>query len=125
MAKLEIFKVDGVALPPVLRKNAKYSENDLSEKAYRDAFGVMHQKVARWGVRKVELKWPRLTDDQLNLITSLVKGKENFTFEFYDRKKKGRGTYKGYSGNTLSYTLDKGATNKDIWVDVSISIIEV
>nr|DAO20455.1 MAG TPA: hypothetical protein [Caudoviricetes sp.] len=125
MAKMSVYKVDGVALPPVIRGNAKYSENDLAEEAYRDALGFTHKKTVRFGVRKIELSWPRLTDDELNLIADLTKGKEYFKFEYYDRKKKAAGVIQeAYSGNTLKYTIDKGATNKKVWKDISISIVE-
>ena len=52
MTKMSVYKVDGVALPPVLRGNAKYSENDLAEEAYRDALGFTHKKTVRFGVRR-------------------------------------------------------------------------
>lgn len=122
---MEAFKVNGTALPPVARGNAQYSENDLQEKAYRDAYGVMHKKTVRWGVRKIELKWSKMTDAQLTLLRSLVKGAEYFSVDYYSDTAGVSGHInEAYSGDTLKYTLDKGATNQYVWKDVSISLIE-
>ena len=122
---MDFFKIDGVPLPKVARGNAIYSENDLQEKAYRDAYGLMHKKTVRWGTRKIELKWSRLTDRELALIRSLTKHKEYFGVDYYSDTSGVNGHINSaYSGDTLKYTLDKGATNKKIWKDVSISIIE-
>ena len=122
---MDFFKIDGVALPKVARGNAAYSENDLQEKAYRDAYGVMHKKTVRWGVRKIELKWSRLTDSELALIRSLTKRKEYFSVDYYSDTYGINGHIdSAYGGDTLKYTLDKGATNKKNWKDVSISLIE-
>lgn len=122
---MEAFKVNGTALPPVARGNAQYSENDLQEKAYRDAYGVMHKKTVRWGVRKIELKWSKMTDAQLTLLRSLVKGTEYFSVDYYSDTAGVSGHInEAYSGDTLKYTLDKGATNQYVWKDVTISLIE-
>lgn len=122
---MEAFKIDGTALPAIARGNAAYSENDLQEKAYRDAYGVMHKKTVRWGVRKIELKWSRLTDSELALIRSLTKQKEYFSVDYYSDTAGVSGHInEAYSGDTLKYTLDKGASNSKVWKDVSISLIE-
>ena len=122
---MEAFKIDGTALPPVARNNAQYSENDLQEKAYRDAYGVMHKKTVRWGVRKIELKWTKMTDAQLTLLRKLTKGKEYFSVDYYSDTEGVSGHIaEAYSGDTLKYTLNKGATNQYVWKEVSISLIE-
>lgn len=122
---MESFKINGTALPPLPRNNVNYSENDLQGNAYRDAYGFMHKKTVRWGVRKFELKWNRMTDAQLSLLRSLTKGKEYFAVDYYSDKAGGLGHInEAYSGDTLKYTLDKGATNQYVWKDVTISLIE-
>ena len=84
--------------------------------------GLMHIDWVRRDVTKVYLKWPTMTESELNYIIDLMQGKE-FRFTYKDR---GRVNYlNGYSGE-CSYTFYSDALHgQGIYTDVSINVIEI
>lgn len=121
--QIRTYIADGVLLPePGI--NVDYSESDVQEYANRDEGGFMHKKTVRFGVRKITLKWPVLTSDEINTIKSATKGKESFTFQYYDAAKKLEGTMEAYTGD-LKYTLYSLAGGEPMWINASMSFIEV
>jgi hypothetical protein len=120
---METFIANGVKLPTPSIK-PKYTEQDLqSSNTTRDLVGYLHKETIRWGVRKVELEWAYLTNEQMNLIRSATKGKEYFTFQYYSTSAGISGSFTAYTGDfTYSlYSLRKGVGE---WTDVSLSFIE-
>lgn len=119
---MSLFKIDGVALPTIPIGNVKYTENDLQSVGYRDEAGFLHKITVRYGVRKLEVKWNMLTDEEVSLIRSLTKGKEFFRLEYFSDNNNGV-IEKAYAGDP-SYSLYNVRNGKGMWKDYSISFIE-
>ena len=121
---METFIANGVELPTPGIK-AKYTEEDMqSENTTRDAYGVLHKETVRWGVRKVELTWPYLTDAQMNIIRSACKGHEWFVFKYYSTTAGINGQIDNCYTGDLKYSLYSLRNGVGEWIDVSLSFIE-
>lgn len=96
-------------------------ENLAGSSSGRTEDGIMHIDWVRRDIRKVGLKWLKLTQDELDYIIDLMQGKE-YVFTFVDRGQVC--TMNAYSSN-CSYTLLTYAYGKSIYTDVAINVIEL
>ena len=106
MAEYDTFKVvngSGEYTLPTPKFELKYTEEDLQLEAWRDEAGKLHKVQARTGLRRVDLEWPYLTDEQLSYIRTALKTSEYFRFIYYNSDDGMGGEMdEAYSGN-LTY----------------------
>lgn len=120
---METFIANGIELPTP-KINPKYTEEDLQLEAWRDEAGYLHKIQVRTGLRKVELEWPYLTNEQLGVVRRAVKGSEYFTFRYYSDSAGINGYMsEAYSGD-ITYELYTLRYGHGEWVNVKVSIIE-
>ena len=123
-----VLKIDGTELPTPDENGVKITEQDLQVNSYRDMAGKLHKRTVRWGLRRLDVSWNRLTADQVNLIRSLTKGKEYFSLSYYSSDDKSGTISECYSGD-LEYGIrkivkDKNGKDRAIYESASIAIIE-
>ena len=120
---METFIANGIELPTP-KINPKYTEEDLQLEAWRDEAGYLHKIQVRTGLRKVELEWPYLTDEQLGVVRRAVKGSEYVTCRYYSDSAGINGYMsEAYSGD-ITYELYTLRYGHGEWVNVKVSIIE-
>lgn len=95
-------------------------ENIAGSSSGRTEDGVMHIDWVRRDMRKINLSWSAMTEDELNFIIDLMQGKE-YQFTFPDRGQVY--TMDAYSSN-CSYTLYTYSGGEAIYTDISINVIE-
>lgn len=99
--------------------NIDYQHDNLTGSSTgRTQDGVMHIDWIRGDLRKVGLKYPAMTGDELRFILGLMQGKE-FTFTFLDLGQVQ--TMQAYVGQS-KYTLYSQVL--DIYTRVEINVIE-
>jgi hypothetical protein len=109
---------------PVPKYQINYQEEDLQLEAWRDEAGYLHKVEARRGLRRVDLEWPYLSDDELSLVRTALKSSEYFRFIYYNSQSGTGGVMQeAYSGN-LTYTLYSLRNGEGEWIDVKIAVIE-
>ena len=109
---------------PVPKVKPKYEEEDLQLEAWRDEAGYLHKVEARRSLRRLDLEWSYLNDDQMYLIKHALKSQEYFQFIFYDYQSGLNGTLnEAYSGN-ITYELYSLRHGEGEWVNVKVAIIE-
>lgn len=109
---------------PVPKIQLKYTEEDLQLDAWRDEAGYLHKIEARRSLRKVELEYPYLNDNQMSLLKRALKSEEYFKFYYYDYENGISGVInEAYSG-LFTYTLYSLRYGTGEWIDVHISVIE-
>lgn len=123
-----VLKINGTELPTPDENGVEITEQDLQVNSYRDMAGKLHKRTVRWGLRRLDVSWSRLTAEQVNLIRSLTKGKEYFSFAYYSSDEKSGTIPECYSGD-LKYGLkkivkDKNGSDHAIYESASIAIIE-
>lgn len=127
MAAYDTFKVvngSGEYTLPTPKFELKYTEEDLQLEAWRDESGKLHKVQARTGLRRVDLEWPYLTDEQLSYIRTALKTSEYFRFIYYNSDDgMGGEMSEAYSGN-LTYTLYSLRYGEAEWINVKVAIIE-
>ena len=109
---------------PVPKAKIGYTKEDLQLEAWRDEAGYLHKVEARRQLRRIDLEWPYLNDDQLQFITTALKSNEYFSIQYYDYTS-GKDTTisEAYSGN-ITYTLYSLSKGEGEWIDVKVPIIE-
>lgn len=123
-----VLKINGTELPTPDENGVEITEQDLQVNSYRDMAGKLHKRTVRWGLRRLDVSWSRLTAEQVNLIRSLTKGKEYFSLAYYSSDEKSGTIPECYSGD-LKYGLkkivkDKNGSDHAIYESASIAIIE-
>ena len=109
---------------PVPKAKIGYTEEDLQLEAWRDEAGYLHKVEARRSLRRIDLEWPYLNDDQMNVVKTALKSNEYFTFYYYDYVNGTSGVLtEAYSGN-ITYTLYSLRFGEGEWTDVKVAIIE-
>ena len=109
---------------PVPKAKIGYTREDLQLEAWRDEAGYLHKVEARRQLRRIDLEWPYLNNDQLNYITTALKSSEYFSIQYYDFASGGNTTIsEAYSGN-ITYTLYSLSKGEGEWIDVKVAIIE-
>lgn len=114
------FRIAGVAvIPPVLPLDI--GQFDIS-KAKRNTRGYMSMQIIRKGVRRIEAKWKRLKDSDLQHILNVIDAnKPFFTLEYPDVG--GQQTKTVYSGDAR-YSLYKIENGERVWDEITIPFIE-
>lgn len=123
-----VLKINGTELPTPDENGVEITEQDLQVNSYRDMAGKLHKRTVRWGLRRLDVSWSRLTAEQVNLIRSLTKGKEYFSLTYYSSDEKSGTISECYSGD-LKYGLkkivkDKNGRDRAIYESANIAIIE-
>lgn len=115
----------GVTYPlPVPKAKTSYTEEDLQLEAWRDEAGYLHKVEARRSLRRIDLEWAYLNDDQMAYIKTALKSNEYFTFYYYDYANGTTGTLtEAYSGN-ITYSLYSLRYGEGEWIDIKVAIIE-
>lgn len=109
---------------PIPKFQLKYTEEDLQLDAWRDEAGYLHKIEARRSLRKVELEYPYLNDEQMSLLKRALKSQEYFKFYYYDYANGINGVInEAYSG-LFTYTLYSMRYGTGEWIDVHCSVIE-
>lgn len=109
---------------PVPKVKLKHEEEDLQLEAWRDEAGYLHKVEARRSLRRFDLEWAYLNDDQMSLIKHALKSQEYFQFIYYDYNGGENGVLdEAYSGN-ITYELYSLRYGEGEWTNVKVAIIE-
>lgn len=132
---MAVLYVNGTALPDP--QSISVSVQDVDYESGRDQSGVMFRDRKRGGasaVRKIECKWPPLTDSQVSTLLKAVKD-ASMTLTYpdpYEGKYRNATVYVGDRKTPVYYLPEKtvntsnpGATTPSAtWSDVAFNFIE-
>ena len=117
MKLTDLFQIDGKPMPvPDRDVQVRYEDVDTAA-AGRDESGVMHRIPVRQGVGSWEFQYSVLTDEELQYLRGLFKGKATFSF-----------TYPGFDGPESRTCYRSGETvtwrKLGLWRGCGFTIIE-
>ncbi|MBR2999828.1 MAG: hypothetical protein IKF39_02425 [Oscillospiraceae bacterium] len=122
---METFIIDNTYTLPTPGIDVQYTEQDLQQHGKRDDSGILHKKTVRWGVRRIDLRWPLLTSAEMTLVRQAVKGREYFSFQYFSDSAGVSGNIpEAYSGDYTYKLHTAHDRSSPMWTDVHLAIIE-
>lgn len=125
MAKTDhMLTIDGKAIPTPSKFNITYNDLD-SEETGRSLDGNLHRDVIGTNFRTIDLEWKTMERGALRILLNAL-SKKTFSVTYYDPIEDAKVTKTMYAGNRkvdmYNYIIDNG---KPLWLDISVSLIQV
>ena len=123
--KNHMLMIDDKAMPAPSKFNITFNDLD-SEETGRSIDGNLHRDVIGTNFRTIELSWNYMTRENLQKLLNAV-SKTNFEVVYYDPIQNARIVKTMYAGNRKvdMYNYILGKDGKPLWVDISVSLIQV
>ena len=125
MASNNLIRIGGANIPAPSKFNITYNDLDSNETG-RSMDGNLHRDVIGKNFRTIDLEWKYMTRSQLKALLNAV-SRTNFDVTYYDPINDTMTTKLMYAGNRKvdMYNYILGPNGDPIWVDISVSLIQV
>lgn len=125
MADKRMLSINGVAMPTPSKFNITYNDLD-SEETGRSLDGNLHRDVIGVNFRTIDLEWKTMERGDLKRLLNAL-SKETFEVSYYDPINDSITTKTMYAGNRKvdMYNYVLGKNGGPIWLDISVSLIQV